>query len=1280
MFSKARASLKRGEAQNNQWHKDIDRLAKSSNPADDYFPLRQLGNVTKKLVSYLQKGSEAWEEELVKLVKQHPRKDFAILSCASVLPSETIRKLIQSELQRNLMNKNAVIYYLDLVVAFYEANPQAIHEYEKDCAHSLVQLSNPVISTIGIHLKVLASRQAAGVSTELVFCDPIKDIPRNLCQSLATKLTDLRNHNQWILAQEISSWLPQIRGASLTLEEQLNDIFPAWHSWAAWQPENRRLKLWQDINEDSRKELRDILSLEGPDINGAKATIREALTPILDEDIGYILHHGKIRIVLDQIDAHSDIHRVSNHIVTALDDVCMGFPTGLPMLSSICSGHIVSRARVDMLRRVIATRDASVASGVMALLDAEAHGIQINTAIKLVIALREPRFIELREALAGEITEIVEVEMSRMEIRLRAQVERREPATGIITKIHTLGTDLQRSSWILQFLNTGLRERLQNWPTTQYIDALLKLRADAQKSKSNGTTLLVKSIDMHCMIRLIGYGELPLDVDQNIKGLVSFWQRKKDANLQTAALTIAQQTTIPADISKDCVADLCNLPHEFVSRIAMIVKSENDIGCVSLAGLLLSRTGKDHNGRYYGGSCWRELLYWMTERRDTLLDHLLLEKSVEIWFRFVENFRLLFTDRPQSATTPHILQEEFQSWNRRLSLEYLGVLKACETSFGYGVIIKWILTRWEDEDTIIPFLNVLKAPKQEHRFIIKELLKKFSLDGSNKEKVVETIMLISMTSELGCRVCMNIHSAQQVWGKRAAEGLYECSIEDPELTTRDIRALESFGQLMDLEVRGNIDDEERILNMHAASGYLNEQYEVIMNEARRLESIRLTLKADDPRRTSSLLARIGAEDPSAVEDRVANVTPDLIDVVEKIGPAEFEMVFPLTQMKSLQRRALGIGEARILLIRLRLVDEGFQFCMHLFPSDIKRAHRFFEGVEAPQKQVCFGKTNRLTYQLGRELFRVSRRFESLETTYTFLKEAIQTLNSRCVVCGKDIGVTLHRSTTCGETCRLTFLRATIEVRLAENWVDSPVLDLLLSSVHAASLAAPANQLLLPGCPNPESNIGLIDQMPDLTTLGRNLSKPLEALLSWICTSHRGYLASVTDALRIPSMPGALQFVLASSSPEKEKAFAAHVSGPNLSRVVFHGTSLDRLYGILHSGLVVASGGPLQRNGASYGQGIYTAEEPRTAWAYTSAPGAGWRSSRLGGMRLMLGCELDINVPAAGVGIYVISDESQLIVRYVFLYPSDAALHEIPVAIHVAPAMSIAFNLLRSGVV
>ncbi|KAH8589647.1 hypothetical protein B0O99DRAFT_636601 [Bisporella sp. PMI_857] len=241
-------------------------------------------------------------------------------------------------------------------------------------------------------------------------------------------------------------------------------------------------------------------------------------------------------------------------------------------------------------------------------------------------------------------------------------------------------------------------------------------------------------------------------------------------------------------------------------------------------------------------------------------------------------------------------------------------------------------------------------------------------------------------------------------------------------------------------------------------------------------------------------------------------------------------------------------------------------------------------------------------------------------------------------------------------------------------------------VHYA--AASQKIELLPGCPFPGTlevaralsripRISSLSNVDDLTTSIKKLAHPAEKLLSWACLSYGGFLVSATGKMRIPGMPANThQFLLASARPDLEAAFQSRFgSGP--TRVLWHGTYMERLFAILSEGLKICSHTTLQLHGAASGAGIYTATEPGTSWGYSAAPAANWSGSTIKGVRVLLGLEAAGGASASTAStVHVVTDVQSLMVRYVFLVPSTAV---IPAAANVAPAMLSAYSSLRSGV-
>lgn len=327
----------------------------------------------------------------------------------------------------------------------------------------------------------------------------------------------------------------------------------------------------------------------------------------------------------------------------------------------------------------------------------------------------------------------------------------------------------------------------------------------------------------------------------------------------------------------------------------------------------------------------------------------------------------------------------------------------------------------------------------------------------------------------------------------------------------------------------------------------------------------------------------------------------------------------------------------------------------------------------------------------------------IEQTHNYITKELSRLGKGCVICGTGQHV-LQRPTICGaQACHDLFKQVNTEILLSEIWQDPLVADLLISAIHAAAWTGNAALLVNPPADLeiPRYIVNVLSCLPAVSDLrdiiqsclhvyGDNfrlasalsgLSNPsggsaLASCLLWIFTSHRSFILSAPKSLRIPFF-GSHQFLLVNSAPELEIAFSQHMpTHDSASQVLFHGTSPDRLYAILCQGLRIQNTAPLRRTGASFGSGIYVADEPSVAGTYANVPTTGWGKSQLTNKRILLGCELaGEKPPAASTGIYVIQDPSRLAVRYIFLLDSSQAL---PAAKDVRIPMQSVFRNLRKG--
>jgi hypothetical protein len=569
--------------------------------------------------------------------------------------------------------------------------------------------------------------------------------------------------------------------------------------------------------------------------------------------------------------------------------------------------------------------------------------------------------------------------------------------------------------------------------------------------------------------------------------------------------------------------------------------------------------------------------------------------------------------------------------------------------------------------------------------------------GHNAKDICQALYILTETTRDVHRAYLRVVEAYQGPSPQVVPALLVGWLRNPDLSHVDRRALQALGNVLGIR----LDDDSITKALESADGYVTNQVASLLTEAECLGRLRRSLKAMDREGTSALLAELGIEDTtSLLEDEIARLPGELVDVVELVSEDVVELHFPLTHHTALQRAGMGASSSQSLIMRLVVGNSSLLsgFCMH-FDNELKALANFnghspslvLDDSSDGGTSFCHGHVNRAKYRLGHILsHHLLRGLKSLEEIYNFLKLSLDNLSQSCIVCGVPHGVRLRRSTVCQKpSCFATFLLcANFNIQLYDLRADIQVGDLLLTAVQAA--ATSGNMDLLPECQveSLEEVTQILDRLPSITTIQASkdlhavfdpLGTPSELFLKWIFTNYGGFLVSASGQMRIPSMPGAYQFLLANTAPHLEKAFAAQMRDLP-TKVVFHGTSLERLYAILCQGLRVCSGSPLQSHGAAYGDGIYVAEEPATALGYATAYTAragwnGWHSNTFNRARVLLGCEASGHIPGQRHSMHVIADPNMLILRYIFLMPEGA---RAPIARHIVPAMTSVFASLRSG--
>ncbi len=1059
--------------------------------------------------------------------------------------------------------------------------------------------------------------------------------------------------------------------------------------------------------------LQDLLAIDGPDFtNNSQTSLKEGLIAqgLAPQEPGLspqILGWRNIRIELAGGVAN-ELRSILDRLSSSIDAASQGGPDYSKLLAHFCTSGNRSYDVVQILGGVDCLPQ-NLINPVLQIYTKAHDESTVHVAFNQVWpALNDNRTRSLRESLTPCMLTCIANYMLKKQSELYKRLESNKPWDGTEVDLIDFAKAFPRTSWPWPMLDPSFKDYILfiiNGPSLELMKILGALRIYVQNASPRNDLSLISHIDAYCKYLFFPRCETDSDLIELVQSLMVLWQQSTDGDCRDLALQIARCPGTEKQLNCQRISQIIGLDKEIVSTVLAIFKGrgENMVDLLfDFSRLLVTKATPELR------NCWRMILYNEIQSQDErIVDQALITLTAKRWLQWLQCMKFLFQDMMEWYS-PTLLKPELHTWAQRLH-PYLPTLESLEHNSALPCLLRGCNASINEKlEQIMTWIRgTQEVPR---RKVMEYVLADLDLSGSNAGEIEGELATISRTTLQGVEVCTSILEACQKGSTQFAEIHLSGSLQGPDRSVVDRKALIILATHCGIHVEASSAGSAHISDV--AVNYLAERFEQLLAEAHRLENLRLSLCAVDPDSVSKLLAKLHIEPPSSFDDMLATLPVAIVDMVEKVGENEVELQFPLTNLKMLQKHAIAAGEAENFLVRLNFSSKGIptEFCVHLSGTDFGeiREHTpwdVFRGISAPQKHFCYGQPSRGVYQLSRILWRRLREdFVSLENIYSFIKTTIPNMSRSCIVCGSG-NAHLRRSTTCQKAnCQATFSVADCEIVLADIWQDPTVVDLLLTMMNATVVSGKMGLLIDSPVNDTTQVLNLLGKLPTVDALKKRLcfyikiygdsfrlnkaltvysSTPdqLRKGLIWACNRNRGFLTAAVNQFRIPSF-GAHQFLLANASPELEMAFAAHIKNPQSSfHILFHGTSLDRLHAILCQGLRVPSGTALMRHAAAYGNGIYVADEPATAWLYAEATScgsalSGWKHGSFSNHRVLLGCELVGEKPGTN-GIHVITDPTRLMVRYIFLLDPYARL---PQAKDVGPAMHSVCASLRLGAV
>ena len=1307
------------------WHQNIDNTVGPRKPTDPDFPWIPLQNHTGY---YLKKkgtlSQTQIDERLIALVKIHPSKDVAIAACAHILSVCTIRRLLSDDWEKYKPD-NATTHdeYLQAIVATHHVKPEAVSVLEAKWAVCLLEQVTAGGSShnfpLGQQLRDILPLLSYQAAPHLLLHAEILAHAHDVCLNHAGQLEYLRLECQWMDAYSAIDWLSTGESLHSGAIALLDHDLPTWRAWAAWRPQLVRIRAWKKYTVHAPTSLKDLFAMEGPDfasaIGSERATLRDGLIAQCSRGHQSVLQWKKFSFTFrrNPFIKSENLDGILERLTSIIDFACLAGADYTALLEYVLVGKNINNTSLQILESVQMLRNPAFTAAILQAFRSET-GQEIENIKQLMPALNDPNAHGLREQLKPYLIDRISYHVRELQNALLVQIDAGKGWYDTAMALVMLTCALNGETWLLGELDHSVQQSIVQGPPIATIETLCTIRNSIRSSASSTPTPLMSHLNAYCKIRLLQHPHIALKSFGMIEVLTSTWQQLWDENRRRLALLIADLPETSLQLICGCLKDIPTLGASHVSSTLEMLNFHNRgsyMDLLTLVRLLASEIRLDSVMR------WRHVLLFAIQRKHEVLVQLcVVHMTTRQWLELLDGIRVIYqeSDMIKQDCSIKLMSLELHLWSQQLA-DHLPTLTRLESA-PEPVPAMQMLKLGSTATTNSRLLRILSYVKLEISIHHERLNATIMglLHSRDAGDIEDVLLALSKAGSDGAEACVSVLDAKQHTSTKFAEVILaiglRASKSDPD---RDaLKAVAKFLSVS-LDTEGN----PSAAGLAEVAESVHKQCQNLMTEARRLENLRLSLKAVSPDCVSKLLVRLHIETPSVVDDALALLPASLGSLFEGISENEIELQFPMTDLSSLQRLAIDVGDSEMFLVRLTLSSKGIptKFCIHLSGESNDRAHvkgsskgsahtpwEIFRGNRSPHEQYCHDRPNRGSYQFSRIVwFHLRHNYQSLAQTHAFLTSKISKFGQGCMVCG--VGqLRLRRATTCPlQTCQSTFSRAHIEIQLAEIWQDPPVMDLLLAMIH--SVASTGKLDLLANFPpsDPSTIISLLGNLPTIQDLAKHLKSCLHvsdafslakavsgfcasssdhsllaSSLLWAGTSHRSFIVSATGPQRIPSF-GANQFLLANSAPSLETAFSAHMPTPqSSSEILFHGTSLDRLHAIICQGLCVQSGTTLQRHGAAYGAGIYMADEPTVAWGYSTACRGGWKSSNLQSTKVLLGCELAGSKPqAAYSGIYVITDATRLAVRYIFLLASNA---RIPAAKDVLLPMGSVFQRLRSG--
>ncbi|KAF7186628.1 Protein mono-ADP-ribosyltransferase PARP8 [Pseudocercospora fuligena] len=1277
-----------------RWTKDINRTAFGQKPIPDSnslaaFPIYQLRHITDSHLKKRHLSQQELDGLCCDLINGHDDRIVALASCSQKLSKAALYRLLEAFASDT---RDPTAYPQAFTAAYYDAEDDATCN-NRSWAQFLVAVSkypqaqSPYPDTLRL---LFAQYRRATPPSDGHIADRAQIVTHTICEKLRLALSTFQDSRDWtkaapladVLSEQLSA-LAQRHAAASRAHHLLDASVPGWRSWAQWRIKRERIDQWKDLEHD--EQFSPLWALIGPDFQLGGRLHDSLLSRLVDEKIfdTWLESHDFATgndFCFD--DSSQMFARFASTLTHVLDDMCRQRGMSEHFLRLLCRDR---RRGLD---------EESLDIWRLATMSLFPKAPQFS-AILLGNALPERGIVPVVDqgcAILNGLEKLKRYFLEDIELILTAV------GGQLLTLFcHNLQShhDWQESATeVLRF-----RQLPRRWPWLQALKIQIEgmaLDCGQMLSQDHLATLsgLHDSIIRHpsqleqaavIYISQLICGTTPANDSSMriLERLHLLWLSQPSSASRESALLIANLDQLPGAVRLHCLEGLLELRGPAAQCVLeAITGTADDVGenLRCFVGYVAKLVRSTPN------SCpsWKILVQHVLSTQGTSSFDLSVFSSCSFsaYDRLVQDL---------TAILGSDIMAERKSWMKKIA-PFSKTLDSIRVLFNGKAAVHSMMTAASGSKAshAIAILGCLNSERNSSRKRLMEtVVVQLSDSTGNFEVTLNAMKSIAAVPKPGLALCEQLVALVKQESARVAAVQVNVWLQRPELDPVTHKCLMSFAKALRLP-EFKPEDARKFFGKAIAS---------IMQRATKVDGMAIAVRQGDRVGVKNLFTRLGVDQlTTPIQELMEDLDPTLLSNIEEIDDVTVNLHFSLSHFNDLRQAAMGLKKGDSLSIRLTTDQCGGwnSFCVHVagpHQSPSGTGHKpYMTTYDAlPNRSLCRSQITRMEYVMTNAVWQALRPERlgtaSLETVYKFVKKTIHSFGNNCVVCQNTLVSDRYRPTLCSApSCFNRYLQSNVHLRLLDLINDAPAVTVLLSAIFAAVHTMTSNNRsmeLLPGRPSRLSNnpallqtMNAVPQFGSASARPGNFTTNVELVFSWACNHYAGFLVSAAGPQRIPNLPGVHQFVLVDNAPDVAASFDRHAHlMPR--QVLFHGTTLDRLYAIFTQGLKVLSHTPLQQHGAASGAGIYLAEDPSTSMAYARPMAlAGNFATKFNdytsrGVLLAVECA----GVSPGRGVHVEPDPSKVLLRYVFLTPPGWVP---PQRAHIEPALSSNFNSLRLG--